>query len=737
MDARRIDRFKDYALRVAKAHGGVEAVLAKLHLLEDAGSPLEALIDGQDAADATVRLADAVEGFQNLDLDRELLQKQYLSLEAIIDEVLRPAFDVVDGKFAADHPIWTHLSTDADIRTRIESVMPSIGRIELPGSRRLPYAGTGFVVGNGVVMTNRHVAEVFARGLGDRQLQFLPDATAGINFCREHGRQGGMTLNVDRVLMIHPYWDMALLAVQGLPLDATPLKLALTDVRDTQGGSIFVVGYPAFDPRNPANIQNNLFNGRYGVKKLQPGELQGHADAPSFGRIVRAVGHDCSTLGGNSGSAVIDLATGHVLALHFGGRYHEVNYGVPAAALSQDSRVVDAGVLFTGAPIGGAGDWAAAWRAADAESFHDNGTAAPSQPSATTELVPNLVQSSNGAMPLQVPLDIKVTLGRPASVALDSNEVMREPIRDGDYSSRTGYDPQFLGPNDPACEVSLPESADLGVVALSLDGGDLLHYQNFSIAMHAKRRVALFTGANVTRQAHLRKPEPERIYTRNGLSGLGKSDQERWFLDPRIDARYQLPDVFFTKDRKAFDKGHLVRREDVAWGNSFAVVQRANGDTYHATNCTPQMASFNQASRGHDNWGRLENHVLSSAASEELCVLAGPVLSDEDEVFAGIDEGGRKLQVKIPSRYWKIIVARVEEGIAAFGFVLEQDLEGVRWTAEEFVVPKNFEPALYRIKEIEDMTGLSFSATLHAADQHDRVRGLELVLRGSVRHRGA
>src|SRR5690606_32516341 len=116
---------------------------------------------------------------------------------------------------------------------------------------------------------------------------------------------------------------------------------------------------------------------------------------------------------------------------------------------------------------------------------------------------------------------------------------------------------------------------------------------------------------------------------------------------------------------KAFDKGHLVRREDAAWGESFALVQRANGDTYHATNCSPQAAGFNQAARGQDNWGRLENHVFSSAASEELCVLAGPVLSAEDEVFVGVGEGGRTLRAKIPSRYWKIIVARVEDGIAA------------------------------------------------------------------------
>ena len=39
--------------------------------------------------------------------------------------------------------------------------------------------------------------------------------------------------------------------------------------------------------------------------------------------------HDSSTLGGNSGSALIDVATGRVVGLHFAGRYLEANYAVP------------------------------------------------------------------------------------------------------------------------------------------------------------------------------------------------------------------------------------------------------------------------------------------------------------------------------------------------------------------------------------------------------------------------
>ena len=145
--------------------------------------------------------------------------------------------------------MWTHLSSDAAVRARIETVLPSIGRIELPGHPRLPYGGTGFVVGKGLLMTNRHVAEIFAIGVGDRRLAFKSGARAGINFVRELGRpDGGSTLLVRRVVMIHPYWDMALLAVDGLPERHQPLRLSAQDARDLVAREVFVVGWPVLSP---------------------------------------------------------------------------------------------------------------------------------------------------------------------------------------------------------------------------------------------------------------------------------------------------------------------------------------------------------------------------------------------------------------------------------------------------------------------------------------------------------
>src|SRR5262249_50069782 len=124
----------------------------------------------QPAPDA--KAVGAKAAIESLDRGRAPAPSDQGALEAIINEDLRPVIDAVDGKFTSTHFLWPKLSADPAIGGRLEKTMPSIGRIELPGHPRLPYGGTGFVVGKGLVMTNRHVAEIFGSGLGTRALSF-------------------------------------------------------------------------------------------------------------------------------------------------------------------------------------------------------------------------------------------------------------------------------------------------------------------------------------------------------------------------------------------------------------------------------------------------------------------------------------------------------------------------------------------------------------------------------------
>ncbi len=671
----------------------------------------------------------AVEAVARLNAGQELDPIHAVAIEAIILPQERPVVDVVGGTFDTPGPPFDDLAT-GQTRANIEAAIPAIGRIDLPDQPSLPYGGTGFVVGDGLLMTNRHVAQLFAAGLGREQLSFINGQSAKVDFLHERDNPDARSFQIQRVPMIHPYWDMALLAVEGLR-DITPLHLATADPGDLLQRTVAVIGYPALDPRNNVDLQNRIFRSVFNVKRMQPGKLRERADIESFQHPVSAVTHDSSTLGGNSGSAVIDVDSGLVVALHFGGLYLKANYAVPAHELARDRRVVEAGVAFD-ADVVDAGTlpsdsfWAQADPAAGGEGPPPRATG-----SATSAADAPQPQRPASSAPLQwtVPLELTVTLQaagdpQPSTATITptpGTEGLVEPFHDDALAKRHGYDDAFLG---DGFAVPVPKVLDESVASRP-DGGDdgiLVHYEHFSLAMHKTRRLALFTASNVDADPARKRPEPGRDYSRKGLTGLGKNDQEKWFTDPRIPANEQLPDRFFTKDRKAFDKGHIVRRDDVAWGATYEEVRRANGDTFHVTNCSPQIADFNRSNQEHGIWGQLENLVLTQAKAERYCLLAGPVLAADDPVFVGQDDDGT-VRVQIPRRFFKVVVARNGDGkgVEAFAFVLEQDLSD---TPLEFAVSAEWRSRMISIAQLERRTALlSFDQSLHDGDQIDTLKG--------------
>lgn len=740
------DRVTDYLATITRHHGGVHGLRSRVATWSRFSFDTEAAFRPTSLGQTTPQSVD--ETFAALEAGAPITTPQAAELEAIIRADIRPVFDIRNGTYTATGEIWGARLSAPDVKERIEAAIPSVGRISMKAAAPDVYLGTGFVVGNGLLLTNRHVAELFATGVGDRGIQLRAGRVPIIEFGRETLRESGISLEIARVLLIHPYWDVAVLAVQGLPASILPLTLSAQD-EGTANGSVCVIGYPAFDPRNPASVQQGLFEGSFGVKRVQPGEIHGIADTPSFGKSVHALTHDCSTLGGNSGSALINLSDGKVCGLHFGGRYLATNYAVPSVFLSADARMRQAGIQFDGEFAPPDTPWASWWRRVDEQSASERATirtpaSSPANAGAATTFsdltVPD--QQPRSAVHVTIPLHISVSLGTlqaasgldarlvrtDNSVPLDAmTEGAREPWHDSDYSGRSGFDPTFLG-STRSLRVPLPTAADPDVVARTFDGEDVLHYQNFSVVMHAKRRLALFTASNVTKEPSLRTPQKGKNYSRAGLAGFDDKSTERWFLDPRLAPEYQLPDVFFTKDRQAFDKGHIVRREDVAWGETYTAVKRANGDTFHVTNCSPQVAAFNRSNLGSENWGDLENVVLRASQSERLCVFAGPVLKPDDSVFVGVGEDGTILRAKVPSAFWKIVVTAADGDLAAFAFLLEQDLSDVDWT--EFTVPGEFIPSLVQLKSLERLTGVRFSEVLKTADQFDTEAGAELVAAG-------
>jgi hypothetical protein len=392
---------------------------------------LEARVSGQEATPTldvvhatNTEAVEATAALQALDVLHRggaIDSEKQFALEAIVMPLYRPVIDIKDDYIVTAQltDTWNALG-EASRRPWWTERILAVGRINVPG---IQYAGTGFIVGPDLIMTNRHVAIFFAQGLGTR-VDFHPGQTANIDFYQEEGGTKTESLTVKKVVMIHPWWDMALLKVSGLPSNRRPLSLSVADPTSFRGRRVVVIGYPGYDSFGDLSyqaVQSRIFRNTYYVKRFQPGLFRVRENATSFGREVSVGTHDCSTLGGNSGSAVIDVESGQVVGLHFAGTYLVANYAVSPFDLAQDSRVVDAGVNFAGR-LDPRGDfYGPIWKAADSAPSGKVGAEAanlPSRPqaasaacSATTATVP--LSTTCNPVTVVIPLQLSLSLGTP------------------------------------------------------------------------------------------------------------------------------------------------------------------------------------------------------------------------------------------------------------------------------------------------------------------------------------
>ena len=404
-------KLASFARQIAAPGGQLESMMAD----DSESNPMYAWVERAKGATDKEREI-ARRAVPKLVRNEALTPDEEFIAEAIVLPEGRPVVDVVNGTYTKPEDPWGHLD-GAPFRARIEAAIPAIGRVEIPEHPSLPYAGTGFVVGDGLLMTNRHVAELFVQGLGLRELKFRPGIeTVGIDFRRELGSSATSFFEVKQILMVHPFWDMALLRVTGLA-GVAPLVLDAVPAEELRGREVAVIGYPAQDPRNDLELQNRIFRGKFRVKRLQPGTLTGPRATRSFGHDVPALTHNSSTLGGNSGSAIVDVKTGEVLGLHFGGVYLDANYAVPAYELSRDRHVVDAGVKFTKTHVGSV-SWASYWD-----------ESAPARPAAgpngsARKPAPRPGRSTPSVFDVTVPLRVTFSLDAPvlgARLAIAAN----------------------------------------------------------------------------------------------------------------------------------------------------------------------------------------------------------------------------------------------------------------------------------------------------------------------------
>jgi endonuclease G len=639
----------------------------------------------------------------------ELTDEEMNGLEAIVLPQNRPVVFVKGDCYDdVEHP-WEKLNP-SEVKARVSRAFPSIGRIEVPNMPQIPYGGTGFVVGKRLVMSNRHVARLFSSGLGLKIVYNSGDSV--INFRRQiDSRDSDRNAYVEvlGVEMIHPYWDMALLRVADLPDDRV-LALSTKAPEDLEGRDIVAVGYPAKDWRSDLALQDRIFSSQYNVKRLQPGVLRKRADICSFANVVNAVTHDSSTLGGNSGSAILDVETNQVLALHFAGEYLKANYAVPMYELARDSRVTAKKLNFDNT-LTPTNDWEPSWLLTEdtevpASSRRSQpGPSAPLQSPAPAQAAPVSraqtpaanVSTSTSSTTWTIPIHVTVSIGaaqqavqRAAPAPIEAETAEEGVVVDQDYSTRPGYDPNFLdGVTVPLPKLTTKsmeqDTAQVQTDARKHNDPFELAYYHYSVYINKKRRTAWFSAANVDGD---HRPD---IGTRSG---------DRWYRDTRIQQTEQLGQEAFES---GIDRGHLTRREDTAWGKDVATATAANNDTFHFTNCSLQAAHFN---RGKDRWQGIEQYLLEKHAKKDkrrMTVITGPLFAAHDPVY---QNDKMDYSVRCPLQYWKVCVLVRDDGtVSATAFLLNQsEIQDLPGFEETFDVAAT----QVKISDLEGKTKLSF-----------------------------
>ncbi|GLS17008.1 hypothetical protein GCM10007874_00230 [Labrys miyagiensis] len=579
----------------------------------------------------------------------------------------------------------------------LDLVIPAIGRVDLTGAP-LSWVGTGWLVADNIIVTNRHVAQEFAERKGD-EFTFKMGAggqiSASVDFLQEIDNWKQLIFKLIKPLYIEqaPDIDVAFFEIEkvsGNDKLAKPIDLA-AQIAVTE--NIVTIGYPAYDSRIPEpDLMERIYGKIYNKKRLAPGGVTKVEPTRLW--------HNCTTLGGNSGSVVYDLHRGEALGLHFSGSFLKTNYAVRADVVR--------GLL----------DRVRQGRASNRAETRTPQTKLPEPPEmlATRSSVTGVVrQPGRHGVSLTIPLKVNVSIEiDPAWIAnqrppqrqafaggddtedyIDENEGVAE-----DYRDRVGYDPAFLGAE---FEVTLPVVQRNAEDVLEFDvGGNKqseLRYEHYSVVMSRGRRMCFLSACNI-----------------DGNQSR-KSARVAWKWDPRIPRSQQIMKECYGSPPK-FSRGHMTRREDPGWGTP-DIAKLGNEDSMHVTNTTPQMQAFNAPI-----WLALEDYALQHAKEDamKISVFTGPYFSEKDPTMYG---------VRIPLAFWKVIAFIHDETqqLCATGYEMnqEQNLQ----PEEEFVFGAFTSPQLnmatqVSIRSIEARSGVDFGRLVDVdplASSYESVEG--------------
>jgi endonuclease G, mitochondrial len=394
---------------------------------------------------------------------------------------------------------------------------------------------------------------------------------------------------------------------------------------------------------------------------------------------------------------------------------------------------------------------------------------------------------SDGTAVWHIPLTVAVRLGghgaalAPPPATAVTTTPSATPARGGekkleidpDFSDRDGYNSAFLG--SAAVPLPKPSAVQKRIAAKNKKAraGDNpleLKYHHYSVIMNGKRRLAFVSAVNIDGAKSKDFNRDTGVMTDPFADeGGGGEATELWFSEDRIDEDQQTPRDFYQGqttfdaqgnqivDKKStqqhlmrmFQQGHLTRRQDPLWGDDEDLIRFANADTFHVTNCTPQVGFFNMGmakkaeslglaeatkkkakkKAGHPGgqlyWRALEDYVLTNARADrqKVSVFTGPIF-DDDKDFDW-DRGRPDMKgFKAPREFWKLIL-RIDDGaLQATALIADQAplidyLPEFIMRGEAAVQPLPYNKVAhyhYSVEELEKRTGFDFGDAVRKAD---------------------
>lgn len=213
-----------------------------------------------------------------------------------------------------------------------------------------------------------------------------------------------------------------------------------------------------------------------------------------------------------------------------------------------------------------------------------------------------------------------------------------------------GFNHEFL----PETKVDFPTLGnrhDGDIAPIENNSKSVLHYINYSIVLSKSRKFPIYTASNI-----------------DGELFKKASRAKSWRKDERA-KEYQWGQELYSAVMSNFDKGHMVKREDVQWGETMGLAQLAADTTFYYSNAVPQHKDLNQ-----EIWKSLEDYILHTETRKnnlKICVFTGPVLSENDPLFITAVKGE---SVFLPTIFWKVVVFQKEDGqLYRVGFMMSQN----------------------------------------------------------------